>query len=381
MTGTSLDGLDAVLVDFSGFPQQAPRLLACRAAPFPDSLRAELFALQGSGSDELHRAALAGIMLSDCYADAVRELLADSNLQASAIRAVGAHGQTLRHRPELGYSLQWQAPAHLVERCGIAVIADFRSRDIAAGGQGAPLLPGFLQAWLTSKPKPLAVVNLGGMANVALLEENHVTGFDTGPGNVLIDAWCSHVCGLPFDEAGQWSARGAIDAQLLDRFLKQEPYFQAPPPKSTGRDLFNWQWLSTHVRACRPQYAGLLNNEDSSSVAALRADVQASPAAMDVAATLTDLTAVSVASSIPGDYQQAYAYGGGTRNDFLMSRLRAARPELGFETTDSLGIPAQYIEATAFAWLAYAHEQRQAGNIPSVTAAAGPRILGAYYPV
>src|SRR5699024_6211004 len=246
MSGTSMDGIDAVLAAFS--PQQAPHIIAHASVGMPASLRDTFLSLNASGPDELAKAAQAGNELATCYAQAVAEVLNTGGLQADQVRAIGAHGQTVRHQPVQGYTIQINAPALLAELAGIAVIADFRSRDVAAGGQGAPLVPVVHQALFAQAEKPCAVLNLGGMANVTLLDAHQgVSGFDTGPANVLLDIWAQKKLDQPFDRDGAWAAGGSVNGQWLDHLIASEPWLAAPPPKSTGRDLFNESWLQARL--------------------------------------------------------------------------------------------------------------------------------------
>ena len=272
MSGTSLDGVDAVLADFEG---QAPQVITHASAPLPIDLRSELLELNSPGNNELHRAALAGNQLVRIYAQLVAELLQKADISSQGIRAIGAHGQTVRHRPRefdgTGYTLQLNQPALLAELCGIDVVADFRSRDVAAGGQGAPLVPPFHQRVFGRPGQSIAVMNVGGISNVTILAASPgvpLIGFDCGPGNTLMDAWCLAHTGTPFDDAGRWAAGGTVQQEFLASMLA-EPFFAKIPPKSTGRDLFNAPWLSKHMAAF-----GAL-------------------AAQDVQATLAELTAVS----------------------------------------------------------------------------------------
>ncbi|WP_298207572.1 anhydro-N-acetylmuramic acid kinase [Acidovorax sp.] len=360
MSGTSLDGIDGVLADFSG-PQM--RVIHHASAAFAPALRAELMALNTPGDNELHRAALAGNALSRAYAQVVQELLQRSGLPANAIRALGAHGQTVRHRPQefdgTGYTLQLGNPALLAELTGIAVVADLRSRDVAAGGQGAPLVPAFHQGVFGRPGETVLVLNIGGISNLSVLgADGSVLGFDCGPGNALMDHWCQQHTGQPFDKDGAWAATGQLLPELLAT-LMQEPFLHKPPPKSTGRDLFNPPWLATRL-----QHFG-----------------QAAPA--DVQATLTEFTA-SACTASANSYQKDSATlavcGGGALNTHLMQRLQAASPSLQVIATDALGLPALQVEAAAFAWLARQALHHAPGNLPSVTGATGARVLGAVYP-
>ncbi|RFP22788.1 anhydro-N-acetylmuramic acid kinase [Duganella sp. BJB488] len=356
MSGTSLDGVDGALARFSG---DAIDTLAAAYVPFPPALRAELMALQAAGHNEIEREALAANQLARHYADCVQALLDDASLQAQDIRAVAVHGQTIRHRPELGFTRQTNNPALLAELCGIDVIADFRSRDIAAGGQGAPLVPAFHQALFGKPGQTRVVANIGGISNISVLADGKVTGFDTGPGNVLMDAWIGRHQGKEFDQDGAWAASGKEIPGLLANMLA-EPYFALPAPKSTGRDLFHINWLDRHLAAFP---------------AAAPADVQR---------TLTRLTALTLAQAIQAHGAGAdavYVCGGGACNGVLMDELGAALgARVVVASTQALGVAPNRVEAMAFAWLGYRFTERLAGNLPSVTGASGDRVLGALYP-
>ena len=367
MSGTSLDGVDAALVDFS---TSTPVTLATRFAPFDASLRVALLNLQSKSANELHESALAANQLAHAYADAVQALLAMARLEASAIEAIGAHGQTVRHRPELGFTIQLNNPALLAELTGITVCADFRSRDVAAGGQGAPLAPAFHQAVFSAPTGARAIVNVGGIANLTRLpatgaasgagvgdDSGLLIGFDTGPGNGLMDLWVQRHQGQPYDTDGEWAASGRVLPTLLKRLLA-DPYFSLPPPKSTGRDLFHAAWLEQFL------------------------DGGERPA--DVQATLCALTAVTITQAITNHagagLAEAYVCGGGAHNAQLLKSLREHAPTLSWHATDTLGVPADWVEAVAFAWLARRLIDRQPGSIASVTGARGERLLGAIYP-
>ncbi len=365
MSGTSLDGIDGVLVDFGPFDRSgALSVLAHRIRPFPADRAHELLALNAAGGvDELHRAAVAANALARLSAEVVADLLASSNTAADDVSAIGAHGQTVRHRPRefdgVGYTLQLNAPALLAELTGIDVIADFRSRDLAAGGIGAPLVPAFHRAMFGRDGMAGAVLNIGGMSNLSALHaDGSVTGFDCGPGNVLLDLWCQRRTGRPYDADGAWAATGRVDERLLAT-LRSEPYFALPAPKSTGRDLFHAQWLDRQLDA-----GPLLRPED-------------------VQATLSALTAWVCARDVAVHAPAAtelLVCGGGALNGDLMRRLAAALPGRTVRSTDARGLPVQQVEACAFAWLARAFVERRPGNLPAVTGAAGPRVLGALYP-
>ncbi len=356
MSGTSLDGVDAVLAEFGADNEIAVR--SHRHRPMPAALRAELMALQSASHDELHRAALAANALAALYADATLELLECSDTAADAVTAIGAHGQTVRHRPELGYTVQLLNGAALAERCAIDVVCDFRSRDVAAGGQGAPLVPAFHAALFQQPGADRAVLNLGGFANLTLLHaDGRVGGFDCGPANVLLDLWAQRHLGSDFDAAGAWAASGQVDQALLARLLA-EPFFDRPPPKSTGRDLFDAGWLAARLdgRATMP------------------ADVQA---------TLAELSARAAADSLRRYLPAAdrlLVCGGGALNAHLMRRLATLLPELKVASTETAGLPPTQVEAAAFAWLAHEFHARRHGNRCDVTGARGPRLLGAWYP-
>lgn len=362
MSGTSLDGVDGALVDFSAF---SLKVLAFASLPMPPDLRATLLELNRSGPDELHRAAIAGNALVRLYARVVEHLLSQSGCDRSSVRAVGAHGQTVRHRPGefdgTGYTLQLNQPALLAELCGMDVVADFRSRDVAAGGQGAPLVPPFHQALFGRTGEAVAVLNIGGISNITVLDaasECPVLGFDCGPGNALMDAWCLEHTGAAYDQNGQWAATGQVSAELI-RGLLNEPYFSRSAPKSTGRDLFHLLWLQQKLRQC----PGI--------------------SAEDVQATLAELTARCCADSLrstsPG-CQQLLVCGGGALNGHLMARLRALLPGVTVADTGTCGLPPLQVEAVAFAWLAQQMVLGQPASLPKVTGARGARVLGAIYP-
>ena len=360
MSGTSLDGVDGVLADFSS---NQPHVIAHGSAPMPDALGAELLALNSSGADELHRAALAGNALMRVYATVVGDLLSNSNTPREAVRAIGAHGQTVRHRPQefdgTGYTLQLCQPALLAELTGIDVVADFRSRDVAAGGQGAPLAPFFHQSWFAQPGKSVGVLNIGGISNITLLRaDGTMTGFDCGPGNSLMDLWASKHIGQPYDANGAWAASGQVLPELLKALLA-EPYFSKAPPKSTGRDLFNPAWLQDRLKAfaaARPQ---------------------------DVQATLAELTARAVCEDVMchgREVSELVVCGGGALNGHLMRRLAALIPKAKVIASHERGLPPLQVEATAFAWLARKAVRREKLELQSTTGARGARVLGGVYP-
>ena len=366
MSGTSLDGVDAVLALLDSDEPAAGAdgtaapvcILELHHAhrPFPASLRAELLALQHSGNDELARAAIAAADLSRHCAATLLPLVSRNGMTPADIQAIGAHGQTVRHQPGAGYTIQLIDGALLSELTGIPVVCDFRSADIAAGGQGAPLVPAFHAAALGG-PSPRAVVNIGGMANITVLRPGRpVTGFDCGPGNVLLDAWIMHCRGESMDHDGEWAASGAVIPELLDRFLAH-PFFALAPPKSCGREAFDLHWLlGMSLEALDP------------------ANVQA---------TLVELTVCSIADAIERHAHDARAVltcGGGALNAHLFARLRAAMPGRTVDSTAAAGLDPMHVEAAAFAWLARQRMAGLPGNLPTVTGARGRRILGAVYP-
>jgi anhydro-N-acetylmuramic acid kinase len=364
MSGTSLDGVDAVLVDFAAPGSRPMEVLAHVHRAFEPALADELLALNSAGPNELHRAALAGNALARVYAEAVDAVVSRAGTPRSAIGAIGAHGQTVRHRPRefdgTGYTLQLNNPALLAELCGIDVVADLRSRDVAAGGHGAPLVPAFHRSVFARPGQTVAVLNLGGIGNLtALHADGTTTGFDCGPGNALMDHWCRMHTGATFDDTGAWAASGTVIEALLARLLS-DPYFAAPPPKSTGRDRFHPTWLEAHLSA-----------------------LGAPMKPVDVQATLAELSAAACAADVrehAADACELVVCGGGALNRHLMQRLAARLPGVPVLASDERGLPASQVEACAFAWLARAFERRVCANLPSVTGAAGPRLLGALYP-
>jgi anhydro-N-acetylmuramic acid kinase len=353
MSGTSLDGIDAVIADFDG--QVSP--LHGHYQPFQPQLRNDLLALNAEGRDELRRAATAANQLAHAYAAAVRTLLAQAGISAQRVVAIGCHGQTVRHQPEAGYTLQLVNGALLAELAGITTVCDFRSRDVAAGGQGAPLVPAFHNALFHDAGRDRVVVNVGGIANITHLPAaGPVSGFDCGPGNLLLDGWINEHLGKAYDDQGAWGAGGKLLPALLDTLLAHE-FFLRVPPKSTGRETFNVAWLKRALSGTER--------------------------AQDVQATLLELTAVGIARAIGShcaNAQQVFICGGGARNKALLQRLGALLPGREIEATDALGIAAERVEALAFAWLARRTLQREPGNLAAVTGARGPRVLGAIYP-
>ncbi|NOS96212.1 MAG: anhydro-N-acetylmuramic acid kinase [Methylotenera sp.] len=359
MSGTSLDGVDVALVEFNNTHQ--PKVIHTHFLAYPSLLRAEILALQHPTQNELETTALMGNTLAQLYATAVNQLLSATKLQPSSVVAIGCHGQTIRHRPGfkdgIGFTLQIGNAALLAELTGITVVADFRSRDIAAGGQGAPLVPAFHHALFFNPKVNRAIINIGGIANITYLASTGaVLGFDSGPGNMLLDAWVKQHLNLDFDADGAWASSGMVIDPLLSAMLA-EPYFSLTPPKSTGRDLFNATWLN----------AFLLNKHYQPK---------------DVAHTLVALSAHSIYNTIVQHchvVDEVYLCGGGARNGLLKQHLKFLLGNIKLATTDDLGLGVDWAEAVAFAWLAKQCLNQHPANLPEVTGAKGARILGAIY--
>jgi len=371
MSGTSLDGIDVALCDLG---DAKCIVVATHFLAYPPALKTQLLQLHIPSENELETTAVTANKLAFLYAEAINALLAKQNLMPHAITAIGCHGQTIRHRPELGFTLQIGNAALLAELTNISVVADFRSRDIAAGGQGAPLVPAFHQAVFGSQQHNLALVNIGGIANITYLANNtddlttqnglksgQILGFDSGPGNMLLDAWVKQHLGKDYDADGTWAASGQVIQPLLAQMLA-EPFFALPPPKSTGRDLFNDTWLALH-----------LNNQHYLP--------------QDIAHTLVALTARTIFDALArycGDVNAVYLCGGGAHNTLLIQHLTELlvnhQLKATLNTTAELGVGVDWVEAAAFAWLAKQCIDNQSGNLPSVTGAKGLRVLGAIYP-
>ena len=353
MSGTSLDGIDTALLDFS---DSTPKLLATHYQAYPPALKETLLALHQPTQNELHHTQLVANELAQGYATATKMLLLAASINASQVRAIGCHGQTIRHRPDAGYTLQLGNGALLAELSGITVVNDFRSRDIAAGGQGAPLVPAFHHKMLRHPDIHRVIVNIGGISNLTNLPPGQATsGFDCGPGNLLMDAWINLHQGQFYDKDGAWAASGKMIPALLQAFL-DEPYMLARPPKSCGRDLFNLNWLEQK-----------LHGKDA-------------PA--DVQATLLALTGHAISDAIAqycSGAEEIYLCGGGAHNSTLVTYLNAALPNCRIQLTDQLGIEADWLEAIAFAWLAQQTLHGNCANLPEATGARHPCILGAIY--
>jgi anhydro-N-acetylmuramic acid kinase len=361
ISGTSVDGLDLALVEIS----RAISITAATTMTLPDALRRDLLTLGKPGNDDLDVFGRADAILGEFIAQAALEFLAANDVSAGDVTAIGSHGQTVRHRPtgDAPFTLQIGDPNRIAEITGITTVADFRRRDIAAGGQGAPLVPPFHGALFRSDSEHRAVLNLGGIGNFTLLPADPdapITGFDTGPGNALMDDWISQTRQEPYDHHGTWAASGRVDEVLLERLLA-DPYLSMPPPKSTGREYFNLAWLNEQLER------HLADRPDSDA---------------NVQATLCAFTAETVARALAAwgsATQRVLVCGGGRHNRTLLAAI-AERVRCPVETTDDHGVDGDSIEAAAFAWLAHQTLTGQSGNEPAVTGARGPRVLGAIYP-
>ncbi len=361
ISGTSADGIDAALVRFDGDATHArPELAFGRTYPWDPALRARLVELgQRTAMLTLDEVGELDVRIGRAFAQAAKAAIEASGVATADIAAIGSHGQTLRHRAqgEIPFTLQLGDPSTIAERCGLRVVADFRRRDVAAGGHGAPLVPAFHAATLHSDAEDRAALNLGGIANFTLLPANGaVRGFDTGPANGLMDAWCLRHSGQAYDMGGGFAAQGRIDEALLARLL-DEPWFALPPPKSTGRDQFHLAWMESKLRG--------------------------DEAPADVQATLLALSVRTIADALRAAQphtQRVIACGGGVHNPLLMAALAAAMPGSVVESSAMHGLDPDFVEAMAFAWLARETLAGRPGNLPAVTGAAGPRVLGAIYP-
>ncbi|WP_271273085.1 anhydro-N-acetylmuramic acid kinase [Aliamphritea hakodatensis] len=358
MSGTSLDGIDAVAVSF----EPHFRLLGTHSETLPESLNQNIRSLLAPGDNEIDRLGMLDLDLGKAFAGASNNLLAKHKLAHADIRAIGSHGQTIRHRPEHHFTLQSGDPNTIAEHTGIMTIADFRRRDMAAGGQGAPLVPAFHNALFHSPETNRVIVNIGGMANLTVLPacpDAEVLGYDTGPGNVLMDSWIHEHQQLSYDRNGNWAAQGNVIPQLLEQMLSL-PFFHEPAPKSTGREQFNLIWIQRMLT--------LLDQAPNNT---------------DVQATLAELTATSIAMAIRShglETAEVYLCGGGSHNRHLQQRIQALLPGYTVATTAALNLHPDWVEAVAFAWLAKQTLENLPGNMPTVTGASGYRILGAIYP-
>ena len=355
LSGTSLDGIDAALFDFGDNDHRL-----CHAIDYaiPTVLREKLLALCLPGDNEIERMGLAHAELGAVFADATMELLAASATSPKAIRAIGCHGQTIRHRPEANhpFTLQIGDPNRIAAMTGITTVADFRGCDIALGGQGAPLAPAFHQAAFGLPHRIRAIINIGGIANISILDGQQLLGFDTGPGNVLIDAWVNKHQQKTFDRDGQWAGQGSVDQALLAQ-LKSHPYFAEPPPKSTGREQFNLPWLEQQLE-------------------------RFSVSPVDIQSTLLEFTAQTISdqlAELPRALDEIYVCGGGAFNRQLMTRLKTLNQPVPLTTTATLNIPPDWVEAGLFAWLAKQRINRQPVDLSSITGAKRAGVLGAIY--
>ncbi|GGK85201.1 anhydro-N-acetylmuramic acid kinase [Amphritea balenae] len=357
MSGTSLDSIDAVAVRF----EPTFELIASHSEAIPAAIDRRIRSMLSPGENEIERLGLLDLELGELFAQAALNLIEKHNLNKDEIAAIGSHGQTIRHRPEANFTLQIGDANLIAERTGITTVADFRRRDMAAGGQGAPLVPAFHNALFRSQEHNRILVNIGGMANLTILEAGRhtaVRGYDTGPGNVLMDSWIQQHKNSSYDKDGQWAARGKTNSTLLKNMLEL-PFFQETPPKSTGREQFNSLWIRQ-----------MLNKQDNP------------PPPVDVQATLLDLTATSIADAINSHHLnnlQIYLCGGGSHNSRLKSQLSFLLKPHYLSTTAELGLDPDWVEAAAFAWLAQRTLNQKSGNIPEVTGASGYRPLGAIY--
>lgn len=360
ISGTSMDGIDTVIADLNHKPLKT---LSFTTYPYSESLLEELKALCSPGDNEVNRMAIADRRVAKAFADATLHILKDNKLTSADIALIGSHGQTIRHHPEGvdGFSVQIGDPNSIAAATGIDVVADFRRKDIALGGQGAPLVPAFHHDVFGSLEEGRVVLNIGGIANISYLpkggEPHQVLGFDTGPGNRLLDAWCHLHTGKEYDENGDWAATGHCHKQLLHS-LKSQEYFALPAPKSTGRELFNLDWLQQSL------------------------EVQPEPiSAEDVQATLLELTALSIANEINRlqNIDGVYVCGGGAHNQHLVNRISTLLDTCKVTTTQALGIDPDAVEALAFAWLGWAYEHNVPGNVPGVTGASRKAVLGSLY--
>lgn len=359
LSGTSMDGVDAAIIRFTPHPE----LVETHFLPLPPELRGQLQEITEPGDNEIDRMGQLDAKLGHLFAKAIRELLAKAGMEPAAIRAIGSHGQTIRHRPALDphFTLQIGDPNIIAVATGIPCVADFRRKDMALGGQGAPLVPAFHEAIFRSRQADRIIINIGGIANVTVLPRGQyspVLGFDTGPGNTLLDGWCRRLLNEPMDRDGMLAARGHILAPLL-QFMLNDPYFSKRPPKSTGTEYFSMEWLMRNLAEF------------------------GRPGVADVQATLQALTVHSIANAVrhlPYVHNpEIYICGGGAHNSGIMHSLQYQLPEYKIDKTDALGVPVDWVEAMAFAWLARQRIHEHPGNLPIVTGASRPAVLGALY--
>ncbi len=361
MSGTSIDAVDAVLVRVDG---ESLQLIDCLEYPISHDLKEEIAQLSHSGNNEIERMGSLDRRLGQLFAQACLQLLQQAGIDPQRVRAIGSHGQTIRHFPpsagnssRTAFTVQIGDPNTIAEITGITTVADFRRRDIAAGGEGAPLVPAFHAALFSDPSKSRAIVNIGGIANISLLWDGQVSGFDSGPGNTLLDHWIKTRRNRAYDANGDWAAQGWVQEALLERLL-MHPYLRLPPPKSTGKEAFNMAWLNQQLSAM----------PDLSAV--------------DVQATLSELTASTIADAVAtsdNNIDEIYICGGGAANDDLMHRIRNRTGSAHLGTTTELGCDPAWVEAAAFAWLAFRRMEGLVGNVTQATGAGGERILGGVY--
>lgn len=357
MSGTSMDAVDTVLVEIN---HGKPKLLMAHSYPFPPELKNELLDIATGNPTNLEQVGVLDRKLGYLFANAVNTLLSNSYYQSNQITAIGNHGQTVYHQPNGKHPFTMQlGDANIIAvQTGINTIADFRRKDIALGGQGAPLVPAFHQEIFPVRDSAIVVLNIGGIANISVLRPNHdVIGYDTGPGNMLMDAWCHDVFGLKYDKDAEIAEHGKVHQELLKRLLN-DVYFQLPPPKSTGRELFNLSWL-------RRQIGELLISKQ------------------DIMRTLCEFTALTISAEVEryraGNHPALLVCGGGVRNPLLMERLAELLPIWQVRATDEEGIDSDNMEAIAFAWLAYRRVHNLPSNLPDVTGASKATPLGVLY--
>ncbi len=360
MSGTSIDAIDAAIVDFA---QNTPTIIQTHSHPYATETHQEILALCQAGENEIERMGQLDMQVGLAFANATRTLLSKANIVATDIIAIGSHGQTIRHLPKASnpFSLQIGNPATIALQTGITTVADFRNADIAAGGQGAPLVPAFHDAVFGSSGVNRVILNIGGIANLTILgatEQHQVSGFDTGPGNILMDAWTQEYFNLPFDEGGELAHRGTVISGLLEALLT-DPYFTEPPPKSTGREYFNMNWLTDY-----------LENMDNPF------------APTDILSTLNQLTIATIIADInkyAAETTELLVCGGGAKNKTLMNKLASELNNCNVATTEKYSLDPDWVEAAAFAWLAKMALDGNPGNVPTVTGAKQRVVLGGIY--
>ncbi len=358
MSGTSLDGIDVAAVKIDGTFE----LIGASCYEIPHPLRKEILALTSPTDNEIDRLGSLDTQLGLLFADCANSLIESLALNRKRLAAIGSHGQTIRHRPELGFTLQIGDPNIIAEKTGITTVADFRRRDMSSGGQGAPLVPAFHHSLFHSTEHNRIIVNIGGMANITILKRDNkdeLLGYDTGPGNVLLDSWINHHTGNLYDKNGEWAATGRSHNGLLRHWLN-EPFFSEPPPKSTGRELFNLKWINQGLQA--------FSHEEIKP--------------QDIQATLLELTAVSISDAIKQTQLsdlEIYLCGGGAHNPLLLESISHHIQAKSVSTTSVLNLDPDWVEAAAFAWLAHQTGHQRPGNHPAVTGAQGFRILGGIF--